>query len=361
MFPLFQPPSYIHSIVVQVQCTNELIGTVILHEVRIVVRDRNDNVPRFQQPRYYIAVNEVKSQSHTKTCAISVCEVKLSQKKEIKPFIKLTCTAAAVVKVLIKVIDLSLRSECVCRGAAAHSYMNTTYQVYCTLSLSTAALSVMPFYIFYRENAAVHIVWLFVCVFAVVPKLKGKVVNSNEKKSQFLGSYMSDLYLLFWGFQNNLYDANPTVSLFSRVCRSKNITRGGSNLSWTRIHVAGCQHRPSSPGRISHYTVFHSLSNSICLLSFSLSFSWPLLCFCRTPLPPSLALTHIHTHIPPHHSHLFIMSPFLNLSHLFVATLYKFLVVVILVPTPSPPTHFHFLITPTIIVSSIHYQGSQYN
>lgn len=205
--------------------------------------------------------------------------------------------------------------------------MNTTYQVYCTLSLSTAALSVMPFYIFYSENAAVHIVWLFVCVFAVVPKLKGKVVNSNEKKSQFLGSYMSDLYLLFWGFQNNLYDANPTVSLFSRVCRSKNITRGGSNLSWTRIHVAGCQHRPSSPGRISHYTVFHSLSNSICLLSLSLSFSWPLLCFCRTPLPPSLALTHIHTHMPPHHSHLFIMSPFLNLSHLFVATLYKFLVV----------------------------------
>ncbi|XP_063339106.1 protocadherin-15-like [Pelmatolapia mariae] len=53
------PPSYIHSIVVQVQCTNELIGTVILHEVRIVVRDRNDNAPHFQQPRYYVAVNEL--------------------------------------------------------------------------------------------------------------------------------------------------------------------------------------------------------------------------------------------------------------------------------------------------------------
>uniref|UniRef100_A0A4W6E7D7 Protocadherin-15 n=1 Tax=Lates calcarifer TaxID=8187 RepID=A0A4W6E7D7_LATCA len=53
------PPSYIQSIVVQVQCTNELIGTVILHEVRIVVRDRNDNAPRFQQPRYYVAVNEL--------------------------------------------------------------------------------------------------------------------------------------------------------------------------------------------------------------------------------------------------------------------------------------------------------------
>ncbi|KAA0725587.1 Protocadherin-15 Precursor [Triplophysa tibetana] len=52
------PPSYIQSIVVQVQCTNELVGTVILHEVRIVVRDRNDNLPRFQQPRYYVAINE---------------------------------------------------------------------------------------------------------------------------------------------------------------------------------------------------------------------------------------------------------------------------------------------------------------
>lgn len=48
------------TIVVQVQCTNELVGTVIFHEVRIVVRDRNDNTPRFQQPRYYVAVNEVR-------------------------------------------------------------------------------------------------------------------------------------------------------------------------------------------------------------------------------------------------------------------------------------------------------------
>ncbi|KTG05233.1 hypothetical protein cypCar_00041171, partial [Cyprinus carpio] len=53
------PPSYITTIVVQVQCTNELVGTVILHEVRIVVRDRNDNTPRFQQPRYYVSVNEL--------------------------------------------------------------------------------------------------------------------------------------------------------------------------------------------------------------------------------------------------------------------------------------------------------------
>ncbi|XP_041117437.1 protocadherin-15-like isoform X2 [Polyodon spathula] len=53
------PPSSIHSIVVQVQCTNELVGTVIFHEVRIVVRDRNDNPPTFQQPRYYVAINEL--------------------------------------------------------------------------------------------------------------------------------------------------------------------------------------------------------------------------------------------------------------------------------------------------------------
>uniref|UniRef100_A0A8C5A0C1 Cadherin domain-containing protein n=1 Tax=Gadus morhua TaxID=8049 RepID=A0A8C5A0C1_GADMO len=52
------PPSAIQSLVVQVQCTNAL-GTVILHEVRIVVRDRNDNVPSFQQPRYYVSVNEL--------------------------------------------------------------------------------------------------------------------------------------------------------------------------------------------------------------------------------------------------------------------------------------------------------------
>ncbi|XP_049337055.1 protocadherin-15a isoform X1 [Astyanax mexicanus] len=53
------PPNQITTIVVQVQCTNELVGTVILHEVRIVVRDRNDNSPQFQQPRYYVAVNEL--------------------------------------------------------------------------------------------------------------------------------------------------------------------------------------------------------------------------------------------------------------------------------------------------------------
>ncbi|XP_035029147.2 protocadherin-15 isoform X4 [Hippoglossus stenolepis] len=53
------PPNSITTIVVQIQCTNELVGTIILHEVRIVVRDKNDNTPRFQQPRYYVAVNEL--------------------------------------------------------------------------------------------------------------------------------------------------------------------------------------------------------------------------------------------------------------------------------------------------------------
>ncbi|KAB0384734.1 hypothetical protein FD755_006651 [Muntiacus reevesi] len=41
------PPMNIHSIVVQVQCINKKVGTVIYHEVRIVVRDRNDNSPTF--------------------------------------------------------------------------------------------------------------------------------------------------------------------------------------------------------------------------------------------------------------------------------------------------------------------------
>ncbi|XP_028823418.1 protocadherin-15-like isoform X3 [Denticeps clupeoides] len=53
------PPSSITTIVVQVECTNQLVGTVILHEVRIVVRDRNDNTPVFQQSRYYVTVNEL--------------------------------------------------------------------------------------------------------------------------------------------------------------------------------------------------------------------------------------------------------------------------------------------------------------
>nr|XP_021146991.1 protocadherin-15 isoform X1 [Columba livia]XP_021146992.1 protocadherin-15 isoform X1 [Columba livia]XP_021146993.1 protocadherin-15 isoform X1 [Columba livia]XP_021146994.1 protocadherin-15 isoform X1 [Columba livia]XP_021146995.1 protocadherin-15 isoform X1 [Columba livia]XP_021146996.1 protocadherin-15 isoform X1 [Columba livia]XP_021146997.1 protocadherin-15 isoform X1 [Columba livia]XP_021146998.1 protocadherin-15 isoform X1 [Columba livia]XP_021146999.1 protocadherin-15 isoform X1 len=53
------PPVSIQSIVVQVQCVNKKVGTIINHEVRIVVRDRNDNSPRFQQQQYYVAVNEL--------------------------------------------------------------------------------------------------------------------------------------------------------------------------------------------------------------------------------------------------------------------------------------------------------------
>ncbi|KAM7048218.1 protocadherin-15 isoform 2-T3 [Acridotheres tristis] len=53
------PPLSIQSIVVQVQCVNKKVGTIINHEVRIVVRDRNDNSPQFQQQRYYVAVNEL--------------------------------------------------------------------------------------------------------------------------------------------------------------------------------------------------------------------------------------------------------------------------------------------------------------
>uniref|UniRef100_A0A667H386 Protocadherin-15 n=1 Tax=Lynx canadensis TaxID=61383 RepID=A0A667H386_LYNCA len=53
------PPMNIHSIVVQVQCVNKKVGTVIYHEVRIVVRDRNDNSPTFKHDSYYATVNEL--------------------------------------------------------------------------------------------------------------------------------------------------------------------------------------------------------------------------------------------------------------------------------------------------------------
>uniref|UniRef100_A0A3Q1CXV3 Cadherin domain-containing protein n=1 Tax=Amphiprion ocellaris TaxID=80972 RepID=A0A3Q1CXV3_AMPOC len=53
------PPNSISTIVVQVECHNLALGSKILHEVRIIVKDKNDNRPRFQQPRYYVAVNEL--------------------------------------------------------------------------------------------------------------------------------------------------------------------------------------------------------------------------------------------------------------------------------------------------------------
>uniref|UniRef100_A0A671GCF7 Protocadherin-15 n=1 Tax=Rhinolophus ferrumequinum TaxID=59479 RepID=A0A671GCF7_RHIFE len=53
------PPMNIHSIVVKVQCVNKKVGTVIYHEVRILVRDRNDNSPTFKHESYYATVNEL--------------------------------------------------------------------------------------------------------------------------------------------------------------------------------------------------------------------------------------------------------------------------------------------------------------
>ncbi|XP_041426789.1 protocadherin-15 isoform X2 [Xenopus laevis] len=53
------PPSSIQSIVVLVQCLNKKVGSIINHEVRIVVRDRNDNSPQFQMQNYRAVVNEL--------------------------------------------------------------------------------------------------------------------------------------------------------------------------------------------------------------------------------------------------------------------------------------------------------------
>ncbi|XP_048465119.1 protocadherin-15b [Rhincodon typus] len=53
------PPSNIQSIVVVLDCLNLRVGSVIKHEVRIIVRDRNDNSPSFQQSRYHVEINEL--------------------------------------------------------------------------------------------------------------------------------------------------------------------------------------------------------------------------------------------------------------------------------------------------------------
>ncbi|XP_038629350.1 protocadherin-15b isoform X4 [Scyliorhinus canicula] len=53
------PPSNIQSIVVVLDCVNLRVGSVIKHEVRIIVRDRNDNSPSFQQTRYHVEINEL--------------------------------------------------------------------------------------------------------------------------------------------------------------------------------------------------------------------------------------------------------------------------------------------------------------
>ncbi|GCC30160.1 hypothetical protein chiPu_0008607 [Chiloscyllium punctatum] len=54
-----KPPSNIQSIVVVLDCLNLRVGSVIKHEVRIIVRDRNDNSPSFQQSRYHVEINEL--------------------------------------------------------------------------------------------------------------------------------------------------------------------------------------------------------------------------------------------------------------------------------------------------------------
>ncbi|XP_059804084.1 protocadherin-15b [Hypanus sabinus] len=53
------PPYNIQSIVVVLDCMNLRVGSVIKHEVRIIVRDRNDNSPSFQQSRYHVEINEL--------------------------------------------------------------------------------------------------------------------------------------------------------------------------------------------------------------------------------------------------------------------------------------------------------------
>ncbi|KAK7901865.1 hypothetical protein WMY93_018634 [Mugilogobius chulae] len=53
------PPVSITTLVVMVECRNLIIGNTIKHEVRVILRDINDNSPIFQHPSYYVAVNEL--------------------------------------------------------------------------------------------------------------------------------------------------------------------------------------------------------------------------------------------------------------------------------------------------------------
>uniref|UniRef100_A0A8C6WV79 Protocadherin-related 15a n=1 Tax=Neogobius melanostomus TaxID=47308 RepID=A0A8C6WV79_9GOBI len=53
------PPISISTIVVKVECLNLITGNIITHEVRIILKDINDNSPVFQHPTYYVAVNEL--------------------------------------------------------------------------------------------------------------------------------------------------------------------------------------------------------------------------------------------------------------------------------------------------------------
>ncbi|XP_055018848.1 protocadherin-15a [Boleophthalmus pectinirostris] len=53
------PPLSITTLVVMVECRNLIIGNTIKHEVRVILRDINDNSPIFRHPSYYVAVNEL--------------------------------------------------------------------------------------------------------------------------------------------------------------------------------------------------------------------------------------------------------------------------------------------------------------
>ncbi|XP_032890362.1 protocadherin-15, partial [Amblyraja radiata] len=53
------PPHNIQSIVVVLDCVNLQVGSVIKHEVRIIIKDRNDNSPSFQRSRYHVEINEL--------------------------------------------------------------------------------------------------------------------------------------------------------------------------------------------------------------------------------------------------------------------------------------------------------------
>ncbi|XP_068113953.1 protocadherin-15 [Hyperolius riggenbachi] len=53
------PPMSIQTFGVKIECKNLNDGSIIIHVVRVVVRDRNDNSPRFVQRSYYTTVNEL--------------------------------------------------------------------------------------------------------------------------------------------------------------------------------------------------------------------------------------------------------------------------------------------------------------
>ncbi|KAM5140959.1 protocadherin-15 [Mantella aurantiaca] len=53
------PPMSIQTFGVKIECRNVKDGSIIIHDVRVVVRDRNDNSPSFMQTSYYTTINEL--------------------------------------------------------------------------------------------------------------------------------------------------------------------------------------------------------------------------------------------------------------------------------------------------------------